>query len=398
MKRRARRLEDKCRIVFLLAFILVISITPIKLFFLGPKDKALWLEGRKTVLPPTFTIDSFLDGSYQNQLEKSLADQTPTSETLKAKYLLAKNRVFNLVSPYIVPKSNYTLVADDLFVYRDSDYLVRKSSDDLNEIESEILDSNDFYSSLPIKNKYIYFITTDGIVNFDSPDKTNVFINKYSSYFPDFKISNLKIDNYLDYEKYFYKNDHHWNYEGSYQGYKDIISLILGEKEKVLKPTEKVTFNYDTLGSKKRSAYPFPSEEKFTAYRFEYPKHKSFIDGYQAEYGYQEGYFEDPELRNGSGDLYYGYFYGPDVSVVKYDFSNKKKGNLIMIGYSDTNAINTLVASHFNKTWVIDTRFCSLATFNKIVSENKIDYLLLVPNGSGGRYIPKPIDNPKGYE
>jgi hypothetical protein len=251
---------------------------------------------------------------------------------------------------------------------------------------------------LPIKNKYIYIATTDGIVDFDNPSKTQDYINNYSAYYPDFKISNLKIDSYLDYKKYFFKNDHHWNYEGSYQGYKDIISLILGEKEKVLKPIEKVTFNYDTLGSKKRSAYPFPSEEKFTAYRFEYPKHKSFVDGYQVEYGYQEGYFEDSELRNGSGDLYYGYFYGPDVSVVEYDFSNKKKGNLMMIGYSDTNAINTLVASHFNKTWIIDTRFCSLATFNKIVSENKIDYLLLVPNGSGGRYIPKPTNTPRGYD
>ncbi|MDO4730132.1 MAG: hypothetical protein Q4A96_02955, partial [Candidatus Saccharibacteria bacterium] len=165
MKRRARRLEDKCRIVFLLAFILVISITPIKLFFLGPKDKALWLEGRKTTQPPTFTIDSFLSGDYQNRLEESLADQTPASEYIKQKYLLSKNKVFNTISPYLVPKSNYTLVADDLFIYDGDDYLVHKYSDNLSELETDILESNDFYSSLPIKNKYIYIVTTDGIVD-----------------------------------------------------------------------------------------------------------------------------------------------------------------------------------------------------------------------------------------
>ncbi|MDO4729607.1 MAG: hypothetical protein Q4A96_00175, partial [Candidatus Saccharibacteria bacterium] len=253
------------------------------------------------------------------------------------------------------------------------------------------------YSSLPIKDKYIYIVTTDGIVDFDNPSKTQDYINNYSAYYPDFKISNLKIDSYLDYKKYFFKNDHHWNYEGSYQGYKDIISLILGEKEKVLKPIEKVTFNYDTIGSKRRLAWPFLSEEKFTVYRFNFPSHKTKVDGQSIEYGWQEDYFTNPELRNGSGDLIYGYFYGPDTSVVEFNFDHKKKGNLMIIGYSDTNTINMLVASHFNKTWVIDTRFCSLATFNKIITENKIDYLLLVPNGSGGRYIPKPVDNPKGY-
>ena len=32
---------------------------------------------------------------------------------------------------------------------------------------------------------------------------------------------------YNDYSKYFYKTDHHWNHVGSYEGYKEIISMIL---------------------------------------------------------------------------------------------------------------------------------------------------------------------------
>ena len=110
----------------------------------------------------------------------------------------------------------------------------------------------------------------------------------------------------------------------------------------------------------------------------------------------QKSYFDDPALRNGTGEINYGIFYGPDVDIVEYDFKQPEKQNLLMIGFSDTNAINELVASHFNKTWIIDTRFCSRAKFEEIISENNIQNLLLLPNGRA--YIPIMPIEAKGYD
>ena len=84
------------------------------------------------------------------------------------------------------------------------------------------------------------------------------------------------------------------------------------------------------------------------------------------------------------------------TSVGNYDYKNTDKPNLVMIGHSDTNAINALVASHFNKTWIIDPRFCSREQFEEILSKNHVDYLLITPNTSD--FIPELISVPKGYE
>ena len=61
-----------------------------------------------------------------------------------------------------------------------------------------------------------------------------------------------------------------------------------------------------------------------------------------------------------------------------------------------TNALNEIVASHFNKTWVFDTRFCRRSDFEKIISENNIQNILLLPNA--GAYIPAMPDEAKGYD
>ena len=44
----------------------------------------------------------------------------------------------------------------------------------------------------------------------------------------------LKYRTFEQFCDYFYSTDHHWNHRGSYQGYVDIVHMLLGEEEEIL--------------------------------------------------------------------------------------------------------------------------------------------------------------------
>ncbi len=408
MWRDSQKVERVCGRVFLFLFLFSLPLVWVRIF-LGGKTDAFDNEMRFAEKMPELNAHTFLHGEFQDQIEGVLADQMPASETIRNKKLGFDDLIFDNMS-WIAKKkdSNYRLVGDNIYVYKDYDYLLRpllketwtnfknNDSEESAKIRDVLEKSNNYYSNLPIENKYIYFITTDQALDFDHLGEST-FIDQIASYYPSFKSARLNIPDFDTYMKYYLRNDHHWNYEGSYTGYKDIVRLMLGDDEKVLEPTEKVVFNYNTYGSKSLNSHFYKFHENFTAYRFDLVEHDTYVNGQQKEeYGDQEAFRKNPNLRDDLGGIGYGNYYGLDYAVVNYEFKQPEKGNLIMIGHSDTNAINTLVASHFNKTWVIDPRFCSREEFEKIISENEIDYLLLAPNTSD--FIPEMQVDPKGYE
>ena len=400
MEENRSKLEHFCGRVFLIVFILLLPIIPMRLILFGQKSGAITREARNANRLPVPKISMILSGEFQTDFEKALADQIPGSNKMRGLFLDNKKAIFNQLSWISInPNTKYRLIGNDVYTFDGHDYLLWRNTikQRLMTVDYSLLqESANYYESLPILHKYIYFITTDKDIDFD--DMTTWDLSKITGYYPSFQVTNLKIPDFETYTKYYLKNDHHWNYRGSYQGYVDIIKMIFGENEAVKMPLETVTFDYDAIGSKSRTGDFNGFKEKFTAYRFKFGDFDTYIGNLRTDYGKQNRYFNDPQLRNGKGEINYGDFYGGDDMVVEFDFHQPQKGNLIMIGWSDTNAINTLVASHFNKTWAIDPRFCARERFEKIMTDNKVDYLLLAPNMSsfmnGGMML---ADDPKGY-
>ena len=65
--------------------------------------------------------------------------------------------------------------------------------------------------------------------------------------------------------------------------------------------------------------------------------------------------------------------------------ANSGKRNLLIIGDSYTNAINKLIATHFNKTYDVDLRhyketFNEEFIINEYIEENDIDKVLIIVN------------------
>ncbi len=166
----------------------------------------------------------------------------------------------------------------------------------------------------------------------------------------------LRFNTLEEYGQYFYTTDHHWNYRGSYAGYRDLVRMLIGEDEPLIEPAETVTFPVRFNGSLNKNIRRTDSREDFTVYRFDYPEMKLEIDGKpKKSYGNQEAYFAG-KYAAGSNTNHYNSFYGGEVGVLHVDTGRTDRGNLLVFSNSMSDALNLLLASHFNHTWIVDLR------------------------------------------
>jgi hypothetical protein len=165
----------------------------------------------------------------------------------------------------------------------------------------------------------------------------------------DYKIKSLDNYSYENYSKLFYKTDHHWNYIGSYQGYKEIHDL-LDLDDDYLEPSEELVAKYDFFGSHAKSSKMLTHGEEFRYYKFDYKEHSTYLNG-------QIGLYSNPNRKTKEKYInYYQLIYGGDGVDLLYNFNDPDKDNLLIIATSFSNPINEMIASHFNKTYVIDLR------------------------------------------
>ncbi len=364
-------------IVFIIIMSLILLSFGLKLVLFGSKDINK-LENRKAYQIPKFTIKTFFNRKYQEKLNNAVNDQLLGSEYIKKNAIKINNEMaYEVLKQF--KSDSYYLVTNEFYSYGDSDYLLSpRHMDGFIEYSNDIIKKiADQYESINLEHKYLYLVNKEQMINFDNPN--NDFYLKIIKYYPSFKTGYLKLDNYDDYKKYFYKTDHHWNYAGSYQGYKDIVKLMLGEEETPLKPVELVRFNYNIYGSKAKEAQFFKYKEKFSAYRFDMPEFDTYVNGKKTIFGHKELLFKNRNYKIKDG-ISYDYFYGKNVGEVIYDFKQPGKKNLLIIGYSDTRAIQELLASHYNKTYIIDLRFFTNFDVNNYIKENNITEFLLVSN------------------
>ena len=195
----------------------------------------------------------------------------------------------------------------------------------------------------------------------------------------------LHFDSLEEYGQYFYTTDHHWNYRGSYAGYCQIVRMLIGEDEPVIEPVETVTFPVKFNGSLNKNSHRSDSKEDFTVYRFEYPEMKLEIDGRpRSSYGNQEAYFSG-RYSPSSYMNHYNNFYGGEVGVLHVDTGRTDRGNLLVFSNSMSDALNLLLASHFNHTWIVDLKHYGSGNLrchiSGMVDQWEFDQVLILGDG-----------------
>lgn len=321
-------MNKKKEIIFITIFMITISLFICTIFIRGQKDISV-VENKTLMKIPTLSVEDYIQGTFQEDLETSIIDQFLFGEEIKFEFSKTQASLINKLQKNIMTffsqknttakqhnSKSYIPISQDVYTYKDDDYMIFKPRTLNDNLKKDIEHFTTMYNQkLKDVDSYFYFVNQSKSIDFDH---INNDIYEYIEKKLQFTDSScLKINNYEQYKDYFYQTDHHWNYKGSYQGYKDIIQMIY-PNDQLLKPIDTKTFDTYFYGSNARKTSLYTNKEKFTVYQFQTKEYDTYIDGQKAQYGNESAYFTG-NYSTVDGYNHYRDFYGGDFAEVIYE-------------------------------------------------------------------------------
>ena len=359
-------------------FIYVLISIALLISLLREPKEISGLENRNLNKFGVVNISSYVKKDFQDNTEKAINDQIIGAETIKT-ILQSKLSFSNrLASNRFLCKNNYIKIGSgegkDYYNYNCEKVLIYGRVKDISNYKEMVKKTLSSYKRITEEyDTYFYYIPTSYTFDF-KVNKEEISILDIID--PKWKVDYLKYDNFKEYKEFFFSSDHHWNYKGSYQGYKDIHKL-LGLHDSPLRPEKECSFPVEFYGSSARILRLKDYHDQFTVYQYNLPPHSSYVPMYNIEYGNQQKYFNN-EYNTEIYINHYGEYYGYDYDEVVFDYNQKEKDNLLIISNSFSNAINELIASHYNKTFIIDLRHRKEFNIMDYVKKNKISKILFI--------------------
>ena len=316
-----------------------------------------------------------------------------TSITNKTTNFFPGYSIFNSIDKSVSKKTNKSLYnnilskdyypvgknSDGEYIYTNGNHYVLQNSLSTEELNSRFKQQIDFFNSLDLEDVNIfipYRFEYTPLNNIDNIRNMSSYINKFKNIVnPSIKISEFMVDNYNDYLKYFYKTDHHYNMMGAYESYKIIMNMLD-------EPYKYATINKEDIsyyGSMARSSYSADIKDDFLTLKTDLGEYDVYVNGELNNLKYKPKKI----VKNKSKffDYYVSYYNGLFGNVC-YDFHNPEKDNLLILEDSYGWQIDDLIASSFNKTYIVDIRHDEYknGTFNlkKFVEKNEINKVLFL--------------------
>ena len=371
--------QKTVNILFLLIFLLGL-LAALGRTLLMPKEYNYY-ENRYADRVAPLTASAYLDGSFQDGMERGLNDQIPGAQKMKKLYHLSFSLYQKLIAEPLAKRlpDRYVNMGGLRSINGWLCYYPRWLYLEEGQAAKKAENYNAIFAAHPETEFYLYNIETDTNVNLESGERSAPIFEFMQERLtlPAENMANFRIDTLEDYTAQFFRTDHHWNHRGAYRGYTDMLALIAPD-ETPLQPVEEV--NLGSFSGTKASGKALSlMEEDFVAYRFDFPEMTFEIDGAPGEnYCRQEKFFSG-EMSGAT----YGAFNGDDVGLVHiHTPSQAGKGNLLLIGDSYDNAVIRLLASHFEHTYAVDLRYYSVFDggefyLGEFLEEKEIDRVLI---------------------
>ena len=344
-------------------------------------------ENRSLAQFPALTLEGFLSGDFQQQLEDALGDQYPFGEELKGGLVSLQDKVYQAESSALkalFPSAamSYTEIASGYYHFGGDESRIVEKAWPEEKYGPAVTARAAFYAEAeaPV---YLYFIRNSRAHDFMQGEEENAAVHQaiVDAYQPEAAACFSAAD-YDEYASLFYATDHHWNHVGADRGYREIIHLLLGENEATIPVKEEVSFPVAFNGSYARQSGRMTGDSSFTVYTYDVKKAITKLNGKNGTYGhqalYEKGRYPTDELRN-----HYAYYYGGDYGEIIIQTRKAEKQNLLIMADSYSNPINGLIASHFNNTHILDLRYYERDLgvefdLNAYICDNDIDLVLLM--------------------
>lgn len=188
-------------------------------------------------------------------------------------------------------------------------------------------------------------------------------------------------------DRLFFRTDHHWNPQGAYRGYLDSMEMLAADDpaigEERLPFEERVVDGVVYRGASARKAAYEPITEDFRVLVTRDPDVHAYRNGRRVDrLIINEAYLEDPPTEPFADQ--YASFHGHGMGLHEYRNDAKPgTGNLLMFGDSFSRGMDDLVASHYDRTFVVDLRSYEQQQgerfdFDAFVKEHDINAVLCV--------------------
>ncbi len=380
--------------IITLVLVFALLISPVLKSFFSP-DYIVETENRFAQRIDAPTLTTLWQGEYQSRLETALTDQFPKSEMVKKDYnRLTKKLLKAVLGPTLASSQNRYVAFDSLHVFG-GEFLVYHPTD-LSLRAEKLAARADYLNRAMAQNPqvefFVYYVEKDNDVNFETGENAEDFA--YLSgllQLDESHIAKFETVDFNQYQKYFFRTDHHWNHLGAYKAYTEIMTL-LGNRN-ILSPAEEVKIAANFAGSKSRQVGATDVfYEDFFAYRYDYPALTVTICGESAPcYGNENAFQKGTALV----PLSYASYYGEDRGEVILSTDAENKGNLLLLGESYDNALLNLLASSHSNTYSVDLRHYEREmgypfNLSAYVQEHEITQVLFI--GSNGYFTMEDFD------
>lgn len=374
------------QIILIMLFAGIITAIPV-LSKLQTYQAISQFENRKLAEAPVLTKTSLLNGEYFGQWENYISDhifarnQWIKGYTYLNMAILGKSSINDIVigrNGFLLPFFAYGGKQEKTSSEENLDIMSRQ----LRELQDSIerYGGRFFFVGIPSQASYhkesypVHLQSINKLMEetealfFDKLDKLGV---SYINMNPIFR-RNPEIE-------YYYRTDHHYNFEGAYATYYEIINSISEKSRlKISPPMGKADLDIVTLpnpfgGSRNRQIYYMvPTEEHI---QLAYPKTQIPYEKYVNGKADNKLYYLKEDA---STMVNYTVYMGGDWAETVFKTNNDDLPNLLVFGDSFTNAIEPLLFNHFNETRILDLRHYNKMSLFEYIEQYKPDMVLMV--------------------
>lgn len=356
-------MKKKVGLIFIILFLFIDYFILINCIF--NKNQYNQIELRESCHLKFPKFKKINDGSYQTELEQALSDQFFMSDYLK----ILKNKTFTFININTIKLLNINI----------KNKYIKLSSDGLNKFNNKLVSNPIFpkdvqfidkeidkINNLKLKNNvniFLYYVPIGQDISFENNERFNYKNELEKRWKLDSgNISFLEIKNFNEYNEYFYNSDYHWNYKGSYKGYTDIANMM--KLNNILEPAgEECYKNIKLSGYYNRKIG-----------NLNYFKEKVCIYKFSNKMANIKNDFDNKNEVN------YEMIYGFNKKIKKFNNKNiHSNKNLLIYSDSFSNAIDNLLATHFDNTYSIDGRYYDKFDMDDFIKKQKItDIVFLI--------------------
>ena len=290
--------------------------------------------------------------AVKNRLENEVTNSFPFYNSLNGLYQNFNYYMNKLVYKEVPLKTNSD--SEYIFYNKENDFYYLENLYSKEELDKRLDVQVKMFNKLANLDidMYLYFPTRYEL--------TKLKDNNLSSYVDSFKdklsskikVANMDITSLEQYKNYFYKTDHHWNMNGALAGYYDIMD-ILGKT-----PVD----NLEVVNKRERKFYGSMAKSVLNNKTYDYIldidkklDYDVLVNGKQAS-----EVFKPRQIRLDRDYLYYDYYvqyFNGQYGEICYDYHKDKEENLLILSDSYAWQIDYLIASSFNKTYVVNLRY-----------------------------------------